>query len=260
MEHETLGSLKLETCQTDLLTYNNDYLHCRLSREKETEEWKPLRKVDCKALNKEENLENRSILIEYGRATAIPDVGVIKYNYYPKAIQQLTSATWFIRLEDPKDKQRHILEPITDVPTTMAIEELYQQAVHAASSLGNGIEKVLTVQVPISPDHHVAVQRSSDGHYVLRKVPNGTWFRGRGQDLQRGYGSYTAPGEEQESQLGPVKHLIFVVHGIGEAMWSREDVTFTSSLVDDITNYRLIMQKRQVAEWKKECEHAHKEK
>jgi hypothetical protein len=218
-----------------------------------------LRKIDCKALNEEGSEDNQSILIEYGRATANTDVGVIKYNYYPKAIQQLTSATWFIRLDDPKDKQRHILEPITDVPTTLGIEELYQQAVHAASSLGNGIDTILTEQVPVSQNEHVAVQRS-DGHYVLRKIPNGSWFRGRTYDLQRGYGSYTAPGEEEESQLGPVKHLIFVVHGIGEAMWSREDVTYTGSHIRDITNYRLTMQKRQVAEWKKECETAQKEK
>lgn len=231
-----------------------------MSRDKETDEWKPLRKVDCKALNESSTTDGRSVLIQYGRATAEPDIGVIKYNYYPRPVQQLISASWFVRLEDPKDKQRHILEPITDVPTTMAIEELYQHAVHAASSLGDGIDNILKEQVPISEDHHVAVERSSDGHYLLRKIPNGTWFRGRGYDLQRGYGSYTVPGEEEEAQLGPVKHLIFVVHGIGEAMWSREDVTYTGSLIDDITNYRLIMQKRQVAEWKKEREQAQKER
>jgi hypothetical protein len=141
----------------------------------------------------------------------------------------------------------------------MAIEELYQQAVYAASSLGSGLEALLKEQVPITKDHHASVQRSSDGHYVLRKIPNG-WFKGRSYDLQRGYGSYILPGEEEEALLGPVQHLIFVVHGIGEAMWSREDVTFSGSLIDDIANYRLIMQKRQVTDWKKECEQAHKEK
>lgn len=217
-----------------------------------------MRKVDCKALN-ENPTDGGPVLIEYGRATADPDFGTIKYNYYPKADQQLTSATWFIRSEDPKDKNRFLLTPITDVPTTMAIEELYQQAVYAASSLGSGLDELLKEQVPISNDHHVAVQRSSDGHYLLRKVPNG-WFGGRSFDLQRGYGSYATEGEEEEALLGPVKHLIFVVHGIGEAMWSREDVTFTGSLIEDVTNYRLIMQKRQVADWKKACERANKEK
>lgn len=172
----------------------------------------------------------------------------------------MVSATWFVRLEDPKDKQRHILEPITDVPTTVAIEELYQQAIHAASSLGSGIDTVLQEQIPIADDYHVAVQKSGDGHYLLRKIPNGTWFRGKSLDLQRGYGSYTLPGEEDEAQLGPVQHLIYVVHGIGEAMWSREDVTFTGSLIEDITNYRLVMQKRQVAEWRKGCEQARKQR
>lgn len=200
------------------------------------------------------------VLIEYGRAIADPDFGMIKYNYYPKADQSMISATWFVRLEDPKDKQRHILEPITDVAVSMAIEDLYQQAIHAASSVGSGIETIMNDIVPISNDHHVAVQRSVDGHYVLRKIPNGSWFRGKSYDLQRGYGSYSLVGEDEEAQLGPVQHLIFVVHGIGEAMWSREDVTFTGSLIDDVTNYRLIMQKRQVAEWKKEVEQAQKYK
>ena len=218
-----------------------------------------MRKVDCKALN-DNYPDGRPVLIEYGRAMADPDFGTIKYHYYPKADQPMISATWFIRIEDPKDKQKHVLEPITDVPTTMAIEELYQQAIQAASSLGNGIDTVLQEQIPIADDYHVAVQKSGDGHYVIRKIPNGTWFRGKSFDLQRGYGSYTLPGEDEEAQLGPVQHLIYVVHGIGEAMWSREDITFTGSLIDDITNYRLVMQKRQVAEWKKECQQARRQR
>jgi hypothetical protein len=197
-------------------------------------------------------------LIDYGRATANPELGLIHYHYYPKPDQTLVSATWFSRSEDPKDKARTILEPITDIPITTAIEELYQHAAHAASAMGNGIDQVLKEEVPISETHHAAVERSSDGHYIIRKVPNGNWFRGKSIDLQRGYGSYHVPGELDESTLGPVNHVIFVIHGIGEAMWSREDVTYTGSLVDDVTNFRHGMQKRQVDEWKLACDTAKK--
>lgn len=231
----------------------------RLTRTKDKEEWKPLCKADCQKLN-ENNPENGPILIDYGRATANPELGLIHHHFYPKPDQKLISATWFLKTEDPKDKSRYILEPITDVPTTIAIEELYQQAAHAASSMGSGMDEMLKEQVPISENHHVAVERSTDGHYVFRKIPNGTWFRGKSTDLQRGYGSYTLPGEAEEAILGPVDHVIFVIHGIGEAMWSREDVTYTGSLVQDITSFRHVMQKRQVEECKIACGRARKQK
>jgi hypothetical protein len=207
-----------------------------------------------------DNTENIPILIDYGRATANPELGLIHFHFYPKPDQKLICATWFIRSEDPKDKSRYILEPITDIPTTFAIEDLYQQAAHAASSMGNGMDEVLKEQVPISENHHAAVEKSSDGHYVVRKIPNGNWFRGKSVDLQRGYGSYLVPGELEEMALGPVNHVIFVIHGIGEAMWSREDVTYTGSLVEDITHFRRVMQKRQVDEWKVACDQAKKQK
>ena len=230
----------------------------RLTREKATDEWKPLCKVDCQKLN--DNTDNSPILIDYGRATANPELGLIHYHFYPKPDQPLIYASWFLRLEDPKDKTRHILEPFTNVPATVAIEELYQQAVLAASSMGDGIDELLEEKVPIGENHHAAIERATDGHYVVRKIPNGNWFRGNSVDLQRGYGSYQVPGEKEELALGPVDHVIFVIHGIGEALWSREDVTYTGSLVQDITNFRLVMQKRQVDEWKLACEQSKKER
>lgn len=198
-------------------------------------------------------------MIEYGRATADPDFGVIRYNYYKQAERQLASATWFLRKEDPQDHKKFLLIPLEDEVQAIAVEELYQHAVQAASSLGSGLDTILDEQVPIDDKHHVAVQKAPGNHYLLRKVPN-RWFGGKSYDLQRGYGAYTVPGEEDEAQLGPVADLIFVVHGIGEAMWSREDVTFTGSLIQDLTNYRLIMQKRQIDEWKADCAKAERAK
>jgi hypothetical protein len=59
--------------------------------------------------------------------------------------------------------------------------------------------------------------------------------------------------------LGPVTHVAFVVHGIGEAMWSRQDVQI-SGILDTMKNARLAMNKKKVEEWKKQCEQAKKEK
>jgi len=202
------------------------------------------------------------ILIDYGRATANPELGRIHYHFYPKPDQPLIYASWFLRIEVPNEKSstNFILEPVTDIPASIAMEDFYQRAVHAASSMGDGMEEILKEQIPISETHHIAIERATDGHYVVRKCPNGTWFRGKSIDLQRGYGSFVVPGELEELALGPVNHVIFVIHGIGEAMWSRDDVTYTGSLAQDITGFRHVMQKRQVNEWKRTCDRAKRQK
>jgi hypothetical protein len=200
-------------------------------------------------------------LIEGGRATADPEFGVMRFNFFTRPEMALTSATWFLK-EDPKDhgsgNKLAALIPLADKDAA-AVEVLYQKAIYAASSLGTGIDPILKEEVPIEEKYSIKVEKSSDGHhYLMRKSPK-AWF-GKSYDLQRGYGSYTVEGEIEEETLGPVRHLIFVVHGIGEAMFSRDDFTYTSSLFEDVTHVRLTMQKRQIAEWEKACELAKKEK
>jgi hypothetical protein len=195
------------------------------------------------------------VLIEGGRATADPEFGVMRFNFFARPEMALTSATWFLK-EDPKDHggsgKVATLIPLTDKDAA-AVEELFQKAIYAASSLGKGIDPILKEEVPIEENYNVRVEKSSDGHhYLMRKSPK-AWF-GKSYDLQRGYGSYTVEGEEEEETLGPVRHLIFVVHGI------RDDFTYTSSLFEDVTSVRLTMQKQQIAEWEKACELAKKEK
>ena len=235
-----------------------------LSRTKETgkdkEEWKPLRHDDCLSLNKP-NVENVPVLIEGGRSSADVDFGVIRSNFVPRPLRALTSATWFIiedRKKDPTTgKLRPILEPMPDDEATL-VEEFYQRAIYDASSLGNGIDPLLTEKVKIdNTEYHIELCKES-GHYLMRKSPNG-WF-GKSYDLQRGYGSYTVEGEEEERTLGPVRHVVFVVHGIGEAMWSRDDFNLAPSWIEIADTTRLTMQRRQVADWKKKCEAAKKQK
>jgi len=75
--------------------------------------------------------------------------------------------------------------------------------------------------------------------------------------LQRGYGEYTVDGELEELSLSPVNHLVFVVHGIGEAMWSRSDMN-TLSFDQQVNNLRKEIYKRQYHAWKKACHKAAK--
>ena len=139
------------------------------------------------------------------------------------------------------------------------VETLYQQAIYAASSLGSGMESVLKKKedVELEDTDYCAKIVLSDGHYVVRKSLKG-WF-GKSYDLQRGFGAYVIEGEEDELALGPVTHVCFVIHGIGEAMWSREEVQI-SGVVDTMTNCRLASNKKKVEEWKKQCVQAKKEK
>ena len=213
-----------------------------LSRTKETvkdaEEWQPLRKVDCQALNEshggagcdsgQDDLTHRPVLIEGGRATADPELGVIRYNFVARPLRALTYGTWFVVEEYKKNesdgqKVRPVLSPLPESQAQL-VEELYQRAIYAASSLGDGIDPILKERVPLdgtgsaadsSTNYHVEVVREGGQNYRLRKSPDG-WF-GKSYDLQRGYGSYKVEGEEEEMTLGPVRHVVFVVHGIGEA-------------------------------------------
>jgi len=228
------------------------------------EEWKPLRKVDSKKLN---DVKNRSaqhghcpVLIESGRSTADPDFGIIRANFVPKPPRELTSCTWFVVTDEKKDPQtgklRPVLEPMPD-DQSERVEDMYQRAVYAASVYGEGIEPLLKEKPPLGetcPDHHVEVCLES-GSYLMRKVPNG-WFA-RSFPLQRGHGNYTVEGEEEEEMLGPINHVVFVIHGIGEN-WFAKDKSL--SMVEQMDQLRLTFQKRQIADWKKKCDAAVRKK
>jgi hypothetical protein len=190
------------------------------------------------------------------RATADPQQGTISFNFYTRPPKQLTSATWFVQQQD-KDPILQIT-PMSDKDST-TVETLYQQAIYAASSLGSGMESVFKKEdVELEDtDYRAKIVLSSDGNYVVQKSLKG-WF-GKSYDLQRGFGAYVIEGEEDELALGPVTHVCFVIHGIGEAMWSREDVQI-SGIIDTMANARLAMNKKKVEEWKKQCAQAKKEK
>lgn len=228
------------------------------------EEWQPLRKVDCKRLNdeKSKSLEygHHPVLIESGRATADPDFGIIRANFVPRAPRELTSCTWFVVTEEKKDPQtgnmRKVLEPMPD-DQSERVEDFYQKAIYEASVYGKGIDPLLREKVDLGescPDYHIEVCKEN-GAYLMRKVPNG-WFS-KSFPLQRGHGSYVVEGEEEEEMLGPIHHVVFVVHGIGENWFSKDKST---SMVEQMDQVRLVFQKRQIADWKKKCDLAKRKK
>ena len=136
------------------------------------------------------------------------------------------------------------------------VEILYQKAVEATSSLGKGLDSVLNEELFLADNESkIVLSKSGSNILSMKKKPKG-WF-GTTYDLQRGYTEYSVEGEEEEMSLGPVTHVIFVIHGIGQALLNREDVKYMT-LIEEMDATRLLFQRRQLAEWKRACEKAKK--
>jgi len=215
------------------------------ARVKDTDPWEPLRKMDCRQLN--DRGEESFIVIEGGRATVDIKKGIIQNNYYAGIERQIISAIWF----EVEKGDKEILIPVPKADEEI-IEDLYQQAIKNSSSLGSGIGTVLKKEIPLVDDelNKVYIQKSSSVLSMRKKnkglIPLGS------VELQRGYGQYEVIGEMEEAALGPIRHLTFVIHGIGEAVWSREDVGI-SGWNDMMNHVRIDLNKKQYDSWKKEC-------
>jgi len=225
-----------------------------LSREKETDNWSPLRKCDCLALNKaysHDRSKTSKVLIESKRATADLENLTIGYNFYDMPTRQLCTATWFlIKCSNPKSLLPIVLEDANK------IEMLYQKALEATRSFGKGIQTLLSEEVILSDDEnkYKAVISSSAATYSIRRRCVSKFSLNFNENLlfQRGYGYYEVDGEIEETSLGDVSHVIFVIHGIGEALWSRSDSTF--SLVEEINLLRSAIHAKQYESYKKACQ------
>jgi hypothetical protein len=192
--------------------------------------------------------------VEGGRASADPVQGIVFYNFYKRPAKQLTSATWFV--VDDSDENR--IDPMSEHDAKVA-EELYQKAIYASSSVGPGIESVMKEEADLeNPDYKVMIAKA-DGKYCIRKSLKGWLGMGKSFDLQRGLGAYNVPGEDDEVILGPVRHVIFVVHGIGENMWARDDINI-AGLVESINIMRNTMNKKMATDYRAKCEKANKAK
>jgi hypothetical protein len=215
-----------------------------LARPTDDEIWTPLRKSDCHTLNRS---SVPAVHIECGRSTAYPNEGVIGYNFFRGAERKLCSAIWFRKEENGKDV---ILHPIINAADSDKIESLYQSVITATSSLGKGLNSVMSQEAVLEDgSSKVTILKSANTLKLI--VKNKGWFASL-HDLQRGYGEYNVDGEENEILLGPVKHLVFVVHGIGEAYFSREEVK-ASGIIHQMNDLRKETQQKQVDEWRLQC-------
>jgi len=201
------------------------------------------------------------ILIEGGRAIADPKNGTIRFNFVSRPETKLMSATWFTK-EEKKNQKEFILHPLPEADSWQ-VELLYQNAVRASSSLGEGLDEILKEEVILEsePKYRVCVV-SNGGLLSMRKRPLKSTFLGFGElqvFLQRGYGQYTIEGEDDENALGDITHAIFVIHGIGEAMWNRDEVS-TMSMVEELDLLRMTVNKKKLMAWRDECKKCEKQK
>ena len=201
-------------------------------------------------------------MIEGGRATADPKNGTIKFNFLNRPSTKLMPATWFTK-EEKKNQKEFILHPLPEVDSWQ-VELLYQNAVRASSSLGEGLDEIMKEEIVLEsePEHKVVVAKVGGGLLCMKKRPRKSNFLGIGEvqfTLQRGYGQYTIEGEDDENALGDLTHAVFVIHGIGEAMWSKEEVS-TLSMCDELEQLRMTVNKKKVATWREECKKCEKQK
>jgi hypothetical protein len=159
-------------------------------------------------------------------------------------------ATWFTREE--KSSKEFILQPLPEVDSWQ-VELLYQNAVRASSSLGEGIDDILKEEVILEsdPEYKVIVWRAGS-LLAMKKRPKTSKLFSFGEiqyTLQRGYGQYIIEGEDEENALGPITHCVFVIHGIGESMWAKEDVNMLTTH-DELNILRSTFNKKKHASWR----------
>jgi len=225
------------------------------------QEYKPLRKVDCRALNEQYNMitaagvptdsstQLGTVLIESGRATANLDARTVYSNFYNMPRRRIIGAAWFTRVE--KSSKEIVLHPLSERDGSK-VEDLYREAVAASSSLSRvSLDDVIKEEILLEDETGYKVLIMKIGRTLTMKKKS-TGLFGASYNLQRGYGEYTVPGEEDEVCLGPPRHLFFAVHGIGEAMWSRDDCS-VPSVVAQTDEARAAMNRKQAEMWRADC-------
>mmetsp|Transcript_33707 Transcript_33707/g.99312 ORF Transcript_33707/g.99312 Transcript_33707/m.99312 type:complete len:705 (+) Transcript_33707:43-2157(+) len=226
----------------------------------------PLRKVDCRAINERIDMLNAAgvpigdsstqlgtILVEAGRVTADLDTRTCTFNFYNGPKRALLGAAWFTRIERDGDV---VLHPLSEVDGDR-VEQLYQRAVSASSSLSDAsLDDVLKEYVDLEDERGYKAVIVKVGRTLTMKKKSTSLF-GASFNLQRGYGEYTVPGEEDESCLAPPRHLFFVVHGIGEALWSRDDCS-VPGVVASTDQARDGMNRKLADAWRADCKRCEK--
>jgi hypothetical protein len=189
---------------------------------------------------------------EGGRSTADWTNRTLRYNFWKGPVRELCRAVWFV--QEKESGGASSLIPVTNAVDAESMETLYLKAVAATSSLGPGIDAVLSESIPTA-DGRFKIQVGRVGDVLtMRQVPTGllSGLVAGYKVLQRGYGVYTVPGADDEDSLGPVRHLVLCVHGIGEAWFGRDEIN-VAGLVEQTNVARRALARQQVQQYK-ECE------
>jgi len=228
--------------------------------------YRPLRKVDCRAINERLDMLNAAgvpvdesstqlgtILVESGRATADLDARHLAFNFINCPRRALLGAAWFTRIERDGDV---VLHPLSEVDGDR-VERLYLRAVSASSSLSDtSMDDVLRENVDLEDERGYKATICKVGRTLTMKKKSSSLF-GTSLILQRGYGEYRVPGEEDESCLAPPRNLLFVIHGIGEALWSRDDCS-VPGVVASTDQARDGMNRKLADAWRADCQRCEK--
>lgn len=189
-------------------------------------------------------------MIESFRATADLKTMTIKDNFIDGACRQLTSAIWYERRFVSEDNFE--LDPVSSLDEKR-IEDLYLRAMDAYATLDENHDdfyKIMKEEVTIGELGEYKAFLTRDGAKICMKKRRNTVVTLEAPiELQRGYETYEVDGEKEETSLGQVGHLVFVIHGIGEAMWNRDDVRITS-LRETVEKLRRTVHRKQYEAWK----------
>jgi len=223
--------------------------------------YQPLRKVDCRAINErfdmlsgagvpidDSSAHLGTVLLESGRVTADLDKRISNYNFYNGPKRALLGASWFTRIERDGDV---VLYPLSEGDGDK-VEQLYQRAVAASSSLSDAsLDDVLKEHIDLKDERGFKVVIVKVGRTLTMKKKSTSLF-GPSFNLQRGYGEYTVPGEDDEICLSEVRHLFYVIHGVGEAMWSRDDCS-VPGVIASTDQARFGINRKLADAWRAEC-------
>ena len=228
--------------------------------------YQPLRKVDCRAINErfdmldaagvpieDSSTQLGTILLESGRVTADLDARRSHYNFWNGQRRSLLGAAWFTRMERDGDV---VLHPLSEIDGER-VEQLYQRAVAASSSLSNAsLGDVLKESIDLEDERGFKVVIVKVGRTLTMKKKSTSLF-GPSFNVQRGYGACSVPGEDDEVCLAPTRHLFFVIHGIGEAMWSRDDCS-VPGVIASTDQARNGINRKLAEAWRTECKRCEK--